>query len=168
MVGIAKAQEQGMRVGGDAFCLQIFVNFFLLFVTIFFYNLLPFPGCGRRGGASLAFEHTSMVQAEVANHFQQVDAIKPPLKKLDFLFSGDPGTTHRGWREGRERIPVDLEGGGKLPACLEERGDQEVVEVEVEEGGQGVTALLEEIEDPASGWEPHVQSLQCPAWPQRS
>ena len=89
-------------------------------------------------------------------------------KNLHFLFSGDPGTTHRGWREGRERITVDLEGGGKLPACLEERGDQEVVEVEVEEGGQGVTALLEEIEDPASGWEPHVQSLRCPASPPRS
>ena len=84
MVGIAKAQEQGMRVGGESFFKNLFWHFFYFFchffpfLAIFFYYLLPFPGCGRRGGASLAFEHTSMVQAEVANHFQQVAEIKHP------------------------------------------------------------------------------------------
>ena len=78
-------------------------------------------------------------------------------------YEGDPGTTHQGWREGGERIAADLEGGGKLIAGLEETE----VSPCLEEGGQGVAAFLEETWY-LGGWAPHVQSLQCPAWPQRS
>ena len=78
MVGWAKAEEQGMRVGGDLS--QPFLGFHHFESEIKIYlggdvvQNFPdsVPGGGSRRGAALPLQHTSMVQAEVANHFQQV------------------------------------------------------------------------------------------------
>ena len=205
-----------MRVGGEP-CFSIPFSIFFFFAFWHFSYIVP--GGGHRGGASLPYcKHTSMVQPEVVNHFQQVgnsyflrksvfsyiciwggeplpagtcqqclvfaqkarmffSRTRPtkvfllPSHLYQLLFrpssflsyEGDPGTTHQGWREGGERIAADLEGGGKFTAGLEETE----VSPCLEEGGQGVAAFLEETWY-LGGWAPHVQSLQCPAWPQRS
>ena len=91
----------------------------------FFDNLLPFPGCGRRGGASLAFEHTSMVQAEVVNHYQQVlVSLLLPLHLSLYLLKVTRGQHIKaGGREESSQLTWREEGSSLLAWRREDKKD---------------------------------------------